>query len=513
MTRPFPEFREWLRRGSPASHALAAIAGTVGIVLFVWLLVPPSADDGTGGVDAVQAGGSVSTVAPTASPDSIPAGAAGNPAGGAAASIAAAPEPGTSPASQTSSGGSGGCVSPPGTAPGISTSAIKIAIGNTEVIGPAANDLFGIPAAEYLRREYEAVIDSINRSGGIACRKLVADFYKINPADQASMQGQCLDIVDSGVFAVFDDGGWGSVSPSTVSCFAQHRVPYFGAYFLTNAQVQRLYPYVFAFYSYEALYRTTAFALRDRGFFQAANGFKKLGFLYRDCYPDAVNTYVTALHDAGVADAQIVPFSLGCPDAFASPAAIQQAVLTFQNNGVTHVTTAYALGDFASYSRIAEQQRFRPKYGLPDETLIPISYGNMRADPQHIAGAIAITVSRNGEEHTPGITPTPGTARCNEIMKSHNLESVYEEPTGAGNACSLLWTFQAAMQHAPSVDRTSLAQGINRARSVELSYPQGPNDFSGNRVMTGGQFWRAAQYVLECECWRVIDPAFRPNYR
>lgn len=521
MTGPFAEFREWLRSAPTTSRASTAAAAAMGIALVAWLLVP-SSDDPADVDTVVQADGSATTATSTADLGaSSPVGPTRSPtvgSGGDASSVAApptgttVPNP-TGPATPLPTAPSTGCTSPPGTAPGISATQIKIAIGNTEVIGPAGNDLFGIPPSDYLRAEYEAVIDSINRSGGVACRKLVASFYKINPADRASMQQQCLDIAESGVYAVFDDGGWGSVSPNTISCFAQHRVLYLGAYFLTNAQVQRLFPYVFAFYNYEGLYRSTAAALAGRGFFQPSNGFVKLGFLYRDCYPDAVNAYLTSLRSVGVTDAQIVRFSLGCPSAFASPADLQQAVLTFQRNGVSHVTTAYALGDFANFTKIAEQQRFRPKYGLPDETLIPISYGSMRAEPRNLAGAIAITASRNGEEHTPGMTPSAGSARCNEIMKSRGLKTVYDEPTGAGNACSLLWIFQAAMQHAPSVDRASFAQGLNRARTVEVSYPQAPNDFSGTRVMTGGQFWRAAQYLLECQCWRVVDPAFQPSPR
>ena len=522
MTGPFAEFREWLHSASTASRASTAAAAAIAIALVAWLLVP-SSDDEPADVSAVaQPEGSVATAGSTAHPGAAPSVDAAEaptlPSGGDASSVAAAPTSTTVPnapgvTTPTPTARSTGCTSPPGPAPGITATQIKIAIGNTEVIGPAGNDLFGIPPSEYLRAEYEAVIDAINRSGGVACRKLVADFYKINPADRASMQQQCLDIAESGVFAVFDDGGWGSVSPNTVTCFAQHRVLYLGAYFLSNAQVQRLFPYVFAFYNYEGLYRTTAAALAGRAFFQPSNGFVKLGFLYRDCYPDAVNAYLTALRSVGVTEAQIIRYNLGCPSAFASPADIQQAVLTFQRNQVSHVTTAYALGDFASFTKIAEQQRFRPKYGLPDETLIPISYGNMRADPRNLAGAIAITASRNGEEHTPGMTPSAGSARCNGIMTSRGLKTVYDEPTGAGNACSLLWIFQTAMQNAPSLDRTSFAQGLNRARSVEVSYPQAPNDFSGTRVMTGGQFWRAAQYILECECWRVTDPAFQPSPR
>ena len=69
------------------------------------------------------------------------------------------------------------------------------------------------------------------------------------------------------------------------------------------------------------------------------------------------------------------------------------------------------------------------------------------------------------------------------------------------------------MQHAPSLDRASFAQGLNRARSVEFSYPQGPNDFTGPRVMTGGQFWRTAQFLTSCKCWQVIQQDFRPSYK
>ena len=522
MTGPFAEFREWLHSASTASRTSTAAAAALVIALVAWLLVPSSDDDPADIDTVVQADGSVTTPGSIADPGvSSPGDAPESPSLGSSddpSSVAAAPTgttvanaPGA--ADPTAIAPSTGCPSPPGTAPGITATQIKIAIGNTEVIGPAGNDLFGIPSSDYLRAEYEAVIDSINRSGGVACRKLVADFYKINPADRASMQQQCLDIAESGVFAVFDDGGWGSVSPNTISCFAQHRVLYLGAYFLSNAHVQRLFPYVFAFYNYEGLYRSTAAALAGRGFFQASNGFVKLGFLYRDCYPEAVNTYVASLRNVGVTDAHIVRYSLGCPSAFASPADIQQAVLTFQRNRVSHVTTAYAIGDFANFTKIAEQQRFRPKYGLPDETLIPISYGNLRGDPRNLAGAVAVTASRNGEEHTPGMTPSAGSARCNEIMRSRGLKTVYDEPTGAGNACSLLWIFQAAMQQAPSMERTSFAQGLNRARSVEVSYPQAPNDFSGEKVMTGGQFWRTASYVLDCECWRITDRAFQPSPR
>jgi hypothetical protein len=73
--------------------------------------------------------------------------------------------------------------------------------------------------------------------------------------------------------------------------------------------------------------------------------------------------------------------------------------------------------------------------------------------------------------------------------------------------------FQAAVEHAPSLDQTSLAPGLQRAKSVEFSFPQGPNDFTGARTTTGGQFWRAAEFRLDCKCWQIPDPTFRPSFR
>ena len=58
----------------------------------------------------------------------------------------------------------------------------------------------------------------------------------------------------------------------------------------------------------------------------------------------------------------------------------------------------------------------------------------------------------------------------------------------------------------------ALAVGLQRARSLDFSYPNGPNDFSGSQVTLGGEFWRVAQYFPDCSCWRVVDPAFHPNH-
>jgi len=177
------------------------------------------------------------------------------------------------------------------------------------------------------------------------------------------------------------------------------------------------------------------------------------------------------------------------------------------------VTTAEFVANFANLTKIAEQQRFHPKYGIADEGEVAITTGTLAPDFNNIANAIAITNYRYGEEHTSGIAPNPGTTKCNAIYQSHGRPSVYQQPVAFNGAvCSQLWMVAAAIDHAPVLQRSALATGLQTAKSVDFSFPYGPNDFSGPRTTTGGQFWRPDQFFTSCNCWRTIDPAFHPSF-
>ena len=90
--------------------------------------------------------------------------------------------------------------------------------------------------------------------------------------------------------------------------------------------------------------------------------------------------------------------------------------------------------------------------------------------------------------------------------------TVYEVPANAGHACDQPWMLQAALSRAPGFSATGLVSGLQHAKSIDFSFPQGPNDFTGNRVTTGGEFFRAAQFMPDCKCWRVIQRDFRRGY-
>ncbi|MHB8463720.1 MAG: type 1 periplasmic-binding domain-containing protein [Acidimicrobiales bacterium] len=510
---PFQQFRLWVRRAPLSERVITGVATIVAVALLVWFAVPGATHPST--VSAIgapyrAASGSNASVA-----TSVPIATQANAAAAPTASNAAAGSvsSGGGPA-DTIAGGAGagapGCVAPPSSATGVSAKQIKIAVTLTNIIGPAADETFGGDPPAVLEADYRAVIDSINASGGVACRALVPTFYQANPADQTDLHQKCLDISQAGVFAELDQGSFADYPP--VSCFAQHHIPYFGSYIVSQRMLDEGRPYLFDFNTYDSLYHNTVFGLRDRGFFSASNGFKKLGFVYRSCYPQIISAFREWLHQAGVSDAQLVTYDVGCPSAFANPSDVEQAVLRFSANGVTNVTTAEFVGDFPNFTTIAQQQGFHPKYGIGDDSVIGTTYSSLHPDFSNIDGAIAIVASRNAEERTSGMTPSAGTARCNAIYRAYGKPPVYQRKLGGGGRiCDNLWYFVAAVTHAPALAQNALAVGLQRAGSVDFSYPEGPNDFTG--PPHGGEFWRTAQFTTSCNCWRVIDPTFRPSYK
>jgi hypothetical protein len=419
--------------------------------------------------------------------------------------------PATSPAPGAVEGGAG-CVSPPGSTRGISRSQIKIAVMIPNISGAAGNSTFGVPPPEKTKKWYQDVIESINDSGGVACRRLVPTYYNVNPADQSDLQQKCLEVAGEGVFATLDEGGYGPFPQK--KCYAQNHIPFFTGYPVPSDEVKQSYPYLFSSATYDTIYKNTVFALRDRGFFSAAKGFGKLGFVYNSCYKYLIADMTNLLHQAGVPDSKIVPYDMGCSSTtMPSPSDVQQAVLAFQRAGVTNVTTAEFVGGFWLFTRVAEQQRFRPKYGIPDENIVAISYGSNAPDANNINGAVAITPFRAGEETTPGYRPSAGTIACNKIHAKYGEPPVYQQQAGVGGmACNELWLFKAAVEHAPALSQESLAAGLQAARQVDLSFPGGPGDMSAQGNTAWMNYWRVDTFLTSCKCWRVTDSAFRPSY-
>jgi hypothetical protein len=69
----------------------------------------------------------------------------------------------------------------------------------------------------------------------------------------------------------------------------------------------------------------------------------------------------------------------------------------------------------------------------------------------------------------------------------------------------------AAIEHAPSLNRNSLAAGLANAGRMDLGYPAGPAVFNANDP-TGGEYWRTGAFHYACNCWVVTSQKWRPGF-
>jgi len=219
--RPSQEFRFWLRRAPTGERVAAGVATLIAVALLAWLLVPGSGGGATnlaasgGGAGASSAegpgpgwGASVPVAQGTGAATSGPAAgsASGRGTGQAGGATSAAATPGSGPVGP-------GCPPLAAGARGVTATQLKIAVMIVDIAGPAANSTFGLAPPAQQQADYEAVLDSVNKTGGIACRHVVAQFYNVNPADQNDQQSKCLTAVQAQPFLVIDEGSYSFTSP------------------------------------------------------------------------------------------------------------------------------------------------------------------------------------------------------------------------------------------------------------------------------------------------------------
>lgn len=533
------EFRLWARRAPVGERVLAMVASLTVLAAVAWLLVPAAQGNAssivTGGGQAIGStglspSGGQATITGGTNTSTLTSG------GGLPTSNGSGPGPtnvDTAPGASNGGGGQGqsagptsggaggpeqrpgGCAPPPGSDQGVTANQINISVVLINLAGEASNSVAGTPSPQQEQNDFQQVIASINAAGGIACRKVVATYYAPNIADQSQLQQTCLQIVQSKPFAAIDLGAF-SFYPSVAACLPSHQIPEFSGLPLPRSSQSQFYPYWFSLGGIADTYhRNAVFALAQRGFFSAADGFTKLGLAYRDCTPEFITEVRGWLAQVGVPPSKIVEFDDGCSSTGVTPPNVtEQAVLTFNSAHASHVMFIDDVATFTGgFTEIAAQQGFHPKYGFPDDGEVATSSGSGPVNWQNLNGAIAIADGSYGEETTPGLTPNAASLACNAIYAKGGEPAVYQSPDGIGGVvCDDMWMVQAAVDHAPVLQRNALAAGLQASRSVPFSYPEGPNTFGGYHSTGGGEFWRPLEAVASCQCWHVLNPTFAPSF-
>ena len=518
---PFLRFRIWFRRASIGQRAATALSVLAAVALVVWSAVPSdtgsSASAGiVSGQGSIAAGGS-GTSGTGASGSTVPgsagsAGSSGGATGTSGTSGSGSSTSGSSSGSTGSDNGSSGTIDngvPTATASCAKRGTVKVGIVVPTGAGGTINAAIGAPPQAEEQADYAAVVDDLNKAGGMACDTIVADFATSDLTNPSSARSGCLQFVQDKVFAVV--GGFEPLFSD--DCTLQAHIPTFDELSITAGDVQKFYPYYFSTYpTYERLYKNFVNAVAQMGYFSSAKKFAKIGIFYDDCTPEIQQTLIANLATVGVSGSKVDTYDLGCSTAFASPSAIEQAVLKFKTDGVTTATISDSLADGQNISNISNSQGFHPAWILPDIGEIAVQNSSSgHPDSTEFEGATAITAGQYGAipAHFP---EDAGTQRCDRVMTSHHLPTVYNSADQfAGSTCSLMWMLVAAV-HKAGLNQSALAAGLQATKTVQMSFPSGPNDFSVAGTTAGGEFWRADTYHGSCQCWVTNNPAWQPSF-
>lgn len=529
---PFQQFRFWARRAPAGERALAAFGALTLFALLAWAAVPAGggsssnvATSSPGGVTAAQsAGGSGRTAQGsatgiaaasgpgTSSVSSSATSAGAGPANGSVSGSAGAEQAGggqttSAPTSRGPSGTSSAGCAQGATDQGVTATQVHIGVVLLNIEGQAGNSVFGYPAPSEQQAFYQALIDSINKSGGVQCRQLQATYYQANALDPSQEHATCLQMLQDHLFAAISIGFY---QPPSQDCPSANKIPTFLSVPLAPPELDQYYPYLFTVNSnWQQLILNYVMASKELGWF-AGSG--KVGVLELDCQPE-LNTYMLDdLARIGTPSSNIVTYDYGCPSGLVPPNQVEEAVIQFKLDGVTHVIDNNTIS-LNYFSRDAQQQDYKPKYGVPDGVAIIGYREGLSPDPTNFNGALAITPNQWGALHTPGVPLSPATDTCNAIMTAAKLPTVQESgDASAGIACDGMWALTAAMAHDASLTRTGLAAGLDQTGQLPMSYPQGPADFSGSRIATGGEYWRPDVYDGSCSCFKVANPTFAPSF-
>ena len=509
----FLRLRLWLRYGQQRERALVGAATALAVALLCLAVVPmlDGTEEPTG--PSVAVAGVPGTTAPS-TPGSTPAQESGGAtvgsapeASGGATGPAATADGGPAVAAAATSGGEDRCGTRTASAPGITTSEVRIDVSLVSLAGPVGNSTVGVRPD--LHEMVDALVADINRTGGIACgRKLVAKKYDVNPIDANDQQAKCLDMVQDKPFLVLDQAGY--VRPQARACFVQNKLPFQLSTAGTSAEVKRSYPYLFGISATaEKQVRDGILGLAERGFFQAP-AFKKLGLYLEACVPEVNAEIDAALAKVGVKPNQVSKFTLGC-NIIASPSEISQGVLQHKGEDASHVFLASSILNNQNYTKIAAQQLYRPVYGASDfgdNTAAPVA---RQWDPS-FDGAVIPSSTRSGDLNS-GIR-TEEAAACDKVLRAAGLRGIETEaPDATALAMCDSFSFFRRIIDAAGANptRQSFIEAVTGIGLFKTS-SRGDGVFDRPGKVTGGDFHRPLRWENACGCFKAVVPEFRPGF-
>lgn len=355
----------------------------------------------------------------------------------------------------------------------------------------------------------QAVIDYVNKTGGIAGHKIVPAYYNVSATDspQAISQGACTQWTqDDHVFAAVP---LASVQDNDVmrSCLAHARTPavYPNFYTETTEDAFTHSPLWFELegLSVEKWAQVYAAGLAQMGFFHNT----KIGLVYDDgpTFTGVVNrVLLPALRHYGADVVATARESIhGVNDLGSGNSQMSNAVLNFQTKGVTNVMFFEVWQGWFLFLQNAQSQHWYPKYGLSTQNALQIMIDLGLVPTGELPGSVVVGWNPGVDVPLPSSGGWPRLQLCRDIFRKAGQDitgSGQEAYHGGLSLCESILALQDAGRLAAApLSTSSLAAGLAAlGHRLQLgNLPSG--DLEPNRHYAAVQ-WRPGKYDGGCGC-------------
>jgi ABC-type branched-subunit amino acid transport system substrate-binding protein len=415
--------------------------------------------------------------------------------------------------------------------PGVTAKEVYVGIIN-DVSAGAVNKAAGVGSITSgdNQANTRAIIDDINKHGGVAGRKLVPVYADFDSTSTQTLSSQyeavCQTFTHDNpkVFAALEVG-----DDTYRQCLAKAGVSILGASLPTMGRddfarfpnmVELDYPNVDRIAAYQLT------PLVDQKYFTpwntvngtpAPTGTVKVGVLtYSDrVFSKAVDEIlVPNLKKLGYDPVveKIAPITRAA-DISSQAAAVKSAQLAFASNGVTHVIPFETNGGLSTlFVPTARSQQYYPRYGVSSASAAEALLESGAVDAQQYNGAVGFGWLPSLDlpaDRNPANGPYSNDERrhCLQVMKDHGIAFDSGNAEGiALNSCASLYLLKAAADTTPSLLtwRTfmhaveSLGTAYQPASSLGGAFAPGRPD-----IVSRAYYWL---YVSDCTCMQYTGP-------
>lgn len=347
----------------------------------------------------------------------------------------------------------------------------------------------------------KAMVDYLNKNGGIAGRKIDPLYREIKTAERTRESEHCAFFAeDNKVFAVI----YNNEAHEMPACLAKKDTVFLQEDTGVHDEVdfKNLAPYYYGPAWFDQTRNALIYVdgLVDQGFLKKET---KIGLLLYDqpYYRRAADIVGKRLADYGMKVTERVA-GAGLSDAsWQGP-----AVVRFRTSFVTHVLILdFHIQMLGTFAPAAESQGYRPAYGLNSSSLWWDSAAlNPVIPPEQLAGAVG--VGHRPVDDVGSRDHNAAVKRCFEIFDKAGLEI-----SGANAArytlayCDLLIFLKTGLEHAPALTADGLRKGVATfGESYESALNFGTR-FGPGAGLGGPSQIRYGGYDSSCQCWKYTS--------